>query len=572
MLQSQVLAAVLSHYWFRNNEPTITTAAISLLILPLCSPLLEVTLLTNTPRLYAIALGYLLYYLTLSTSIILYRISPFHPLAKHPGPLLCKISKWTGVWVAIKGNSHQFVKDLHLKYGPVVRVGPNELSIVDKDVIPPILGKNGMPRGPLWDGRRFHQANSLNEKGYDSIIDVRDNKIHHQLRKDWNIAFNSTALKDYQELVEARGKQLRDHLHAASVQSKKGNANEPVDFSEWVTHFSFDVMGDLAFGGCFELMRDGDAQGFRRGMEEGILLPCIMQHIPWINPLLTSIPFISAKMQVFSAFGVLESEKRMAAHTKREDLFYHLVLPGEKTDRSDAEQLELIVSNSLLTIVAGSDTTATALTAIFCFLLSSPRVYRTLRAELEQAFPNVCAVDGWPEIEGDTLVTLPYLNAAINEIMRLVPAVPTHLQRAPEPGSGGKLLGETKIFIPEGTAVCIPPFALHRDPRYFSPDPDAFIPERWLDGGEDVIYTTNRDAFIPFSYGPANCAGKALAMAELRYTVATLARCFDMHHYGCKNAGPKELQAKASEWTASLKDRFVFEKGTKLLVEIASRK
>jgi cytochrome P450 len=74
--------------------------------------------------------------------------------------------------------------------------------------------------------------------------------------------------------------------------------------------------------------------------------------------------------------------------------------------------MELIVSNCLLTIVAGSDTTATTLSAIMCYLLSDRNVYDTLRAELDEAFSSSNA-DGWPEIEIDKLGKLSYLNAVV---------------------------------------------------------------------------------------------------------------------------------------------------------------
>ncbi|TEB33679.1 cytochrome P450 [Coprinellus micaceus] len=456
--------------------------------------------------------GYIVFWLTLVLSIISYRVSPFHPLAKHRGPLLCKVSKLYGTYFAIKGTYHQCVKELHEQYGPVVRVGPNELSIIEKNAIPHVLGVNGMPRGPLWDGRRFHQGGT--QKGYDSIIDVRDAKVHHDLRKDWNNAFSASAVRDYQDPLEARVKQLRGHLQSVA------GTREKVSLSTWFSHFAFDVVGDLAFGGCFELMREGDTNGFRRSMDEGMQLPAIMQHIPWINPLITSIPFISSKMRAFSDFGVDQGKKRIALDATRKDLFYYL---ARRTDRTLEEPLDRVVSNCLLTIVAGSDTTATTLTAILCFLLSERRAYNALKVELDEAFPNYNVVDGWPEIEINSLGQLPYLNAVIDEGLRLVPAVPTQLQRAPEPGSGGKMLGDTQIFIPEGVAVNIPPFALHRDPRYFSPHPDSFIPERWLPieaKGSAQQYTTDKEAFIPFSYGPANCAGKTLARIEMRYVLA----------------------------------------------------
>lgn len=103
--------------------------------------------------------------------------------------------------------------------------------------------------------------------------------------------------------------------------------------------------------------------------------------------------------------------------------------------------------------------------------------------------------------------------------------------------------------IPEGNSVTIPTYALQRDPRYFGPLPDTFWPERWilaeesgkasdsdslgnsrakvLDDAPKTKITHNMAAFVPFSFGPANCVGMRLAMLEMRIVVALLVRNFD---------------------------------------------
>jgi cytochrome P450 len=78
-----------------------------------------------------------------------------------------------------------------------------------------------------------------------------------------------------------------------------------------------------------------------------------------------------------------------------------------------------------------------------------------------------------------------------------------------------------RSFVPEGTSAVVHTYSLHHDPRYFSPFPDNFIPERWL-ASEDKIALDptifsehevihNTAAFIPFSVGPSNCVGRNLA-------------------------------------------------------------
>lgn len=117
-------------------------------------------------------------------------------------------------------------------------------------------------------------------------------------------------------------------------------------------------------------------------------------------------------------------------------------------------------------------------------------------------------------------------------------------------------------YIKEGTHIQVPPYVLHRDPRYFFPRPDEFWPDRWiletLDSPEVVL---DRNAFIPFSTGPANCAGKSLAMLELRAVVSLFIMHFDMVFDD--SFDPKT-------WMESLKDYFILDCG-KLIVELRIR-
>lgn len=112
-------------------------------------------------------------------------------------------------------------------------------------------------------------------------------------------------------------------------------------------------------------------------------------------------------------------------------------------------------------------------------------------------------------------------------------------------------------FIHESVGVYISPYVLHHDPRYFSPDVDEFIPERWLpqhtseENSKQRTYTTSQEAFIPFSVGPMNCAGKALAYVEMRIVLAMLVQRFDL----CKKEG-----WSGQGWADGIKDWFVVEK------------
>ena len=103
-------------------DPSNIPATFSLLVfLPLIGSLAVKEHLSNT--LYATVVSSLVFYTTLGTSIVLYRLSPIHPLANYPGPILAKVSKFWGTWLSAGGKTHVVYQRLHERYGPYIRVG-----------------------------------------------------------------------------------------------------------------------------------------------------------------------------------------------------------------------------------------------------------------------------------------------------------------------------------------------------------------------------------------------------------------------------------------------------------------
>ena len=72
--------------------------------------------------------GFSFFHAALLASILVYRVSPFHPLAKYPGPFLAKFSKLWGIFMTATGKQHKHIIKLHEKYGPFVRVGESACS------------------------------------------------------------------------------------------------------------------------------------------------------------------------------------------------------------------------------------------------------------------------------------------------------------------------------------------------------------------------------------------------------------------------------------------------------------
>ena len=114
------------HYVFKRYEPRLPSAHIFLLTVP--PSFLSVFLRPYYGNLGSFAVSQTLFLAVLSTSVVLYRLSPFHPLAQYPGPLLNKISRLSIAPVVLKGKRHIHIKELHQKYGDIVRVGESNFT------------------------------------------------------------------------------------------------------------------------------------------------------------------------------------------------------------------------------------------------------------------------------------------------------------------------------------------------------------------------------------------------------------------------------------------------------------
>ncbi|CAL9606716.1 Epi-isozizaene 5-monooxygenase_(E)-beta-farnesene synthase [Nocardiopsis dassonvillei] len=101
--------------------------------------------------------------------------------------------------------------------------------------------------------------------------------------------------------------------------------------------------------------------------------------------------------------------------------------------------------------------------------------------------------------------------AAAKEAMRLYPpawVISRETVRTLEVGG---------YALPAGTTLGLSQWVVHRDERWF-PDPEAFRPERWLDGGRPG----HRHAYFPFGAGPRGCAGASMALREVEVIAASL--------------------------------------------------
>ncbi|KAI0712109.1 cytochrome P450 [Earliella scabrosa] len=460
----------------------------------------------------AALIAYAVHFATILTATIVYRASPWHPLARYPGPFIYRLSKLAFAWTASDGKQYVHLHQLHERYGDIVRIGPNEVSLRDAAAIVPLLGPNGLPKGPHWAGRNMTDS----AQQLVSLVDIRE---HARRRRPWNRAFSTAALKGYEEILAPRVEQLVELL------ATHDSEDRPVDLGKCVGSFTYDFMSDMVFGGGSEMMRDGDKDSVWHLMEQGLAASQVMGHCPWLGIYMGYVPFAAQLMKKLLDYGEEQALKRIGNGSLSRDLFYYL--NNEDGSETSAPPLPQVAIDGALAIVAGSDTTSCVLANTFYCLMSNPDVYKRLQAEVDTTFPP-----GENAMDTSKHPDMPYLNAVINETMRVYPPLPSGSQRATTRETGGIMAGP--YYIPPETTVNLPFYSLHRDPRNFSPCPDTFWPDRWLiaaglqkyegppgrsrgEGATEFAeFVHNANVAIPFSFGPANCVGKSLAMQEMR--------------------------------------------------------
>jgi cytochrome P450 len=440
----------------------------------------------------------------LATSRIIYNLY-LHPLRSFPGPWYAKFSS---VWFAYrvsKGDHWLAVHKLHLRYGPVVRIAPNELSFVEarawKDIYGHRVGSSEFHKDPsqtfLQDTKHPHIIGAPREQ-------------HSKLRKLLSHGFSDKALREQGAVLNNYAMKMIDGL--------KAKGSEPVDLVQWYNFTTFDVIGHLVFGESFDCLSNSTYHPWVSMIFSTARIVtwtrAISRVIPMdMNLLLALAP--KRALREHNATWQMTREKLLRRKERIIDYtdFMTNLLDAERKGIVDEQDLQ---SNVPILVVAGSETTATSLSGTTYFLMKYPATYARLVDEIRSKFR------GHDEISLARINELSYLPAVLEESLRMYPPANSNHPRVLPP-EGATICGR---FIPGNTLVGIPHYGCFHSPENFK-DPDEFIPERSLN--EDGRYAHDkREAIQPFHVGPRNCIGRNLALIEMRLVLVHLLLEFDL--------------------------------------------
>ena len=458
----------------------------------------------------------------------------FSPLARFPGPFLCKISPIYAVLGLHRGRWPFDVKKLHDKYGPIVRLMPTELSFSDPQAWKDIYGhRQGHPqfhKDPIHVGSVQDIPGSAA-----TTLTMSDDDNHARQRRALAHAFSQKALLEQESIIRGYVDLFIERLTPFATSGKV------VNMCNWFNYTTFDIIGDMAFGEPFGCLRDGKEHAWVGLITETIKAGAFEQSTrrvfragSWLQKqLMILIPAqLREKRRRHLALSKEKVEKRLDEGLRREhrDFLYYIL---RQKDKGSGVSKDEIILNSALFIVAGSETTASFLAGLSMWLMRTPHVYQKLVAEIRNKFPTV------ESINFSDLQELPYMNACIEEGLRIFPSIPTGLTRT-VPKEGDTVAGE---FLPGGTTVSVYSWAATHSPDNFA-NPQEFIPERWT---SEEYASDKKDASQPFSLGPRGCIGRHLTYLELRLILANLLWHFDMERADLQVPGAFDIWDPADE-------------------------
>lgn len=329
----------------------------------------------------------------------------------------------------------QRVTGFHAKYGPIVRVGLNELSFTDGRAWDEIYAmKAGMEKNPNWC--------PAPQNGVRGILTA--NKADHaRFRHLLAPVFSEKALREQESIIQKYISLLISKLKEEDIKAP----GKPVDLVKWTEYTIFDLMGELSLGESFHSLEIADYRPFVTGFIknlQAVMYIISSNYLPEIRAvLLWWVP-----------------QKVWTNHVKHGQYVGHQVrarlTEGDNPHKPDfitwlcrfnnTEKVGMsipeIESNIGTILIAGSETTATSITAIIFELLKHPYEFCKLVREIRGTFSHEC------DINSSSTQKLTFLNAVIEEGLRYCAPAPAFGSRV-VPEIGAQICGE---WIPGGVS------------------------------------------------------------------------------------------------------------------------
>ncbi|KAJ9151284.1 Trichodiene oxygenase [Pleurostoma richardsiae] len=451
------------------------------------------------------------------TGLVMYRLY-FHPLAKFPGPKLAAASFLYEFYydAILPGRYTWHLKDLHAKYGPIIRSNPNEIHINDPDFFDDVY--------PSGAKRRIDKPYAKMFGISTDIFSAVSHEKHKAYRNVVNPYFSRRAVLNIERSIQVIIEELCTRFEAAA------HTGELISVGYAYAALTSDVINEYCFAKTHHAVLMPD---FNKATYESFLgftkLGNITKTMPSLLILLRMTPqWLLGKLSPHFGQGFRVQaeyaqrikdikEGKDSSHEKSDHptLFHALIeshLPeAEKTPDHLKDWAQTFLT-------AGMFTVGHTLKCATYHILANKHVRDKLLAEIDAACPDPNGIPSLIELE-----KLPYLTNVLNESLRMSYGVSKRLTRS-QPDN---VLRYGEWVIPAGTPVGMTAILIHDNPDIF-PEPFEFRPERW----DGEAGRRLQKYLVAFNKGSRVCIGMGLAWAELYKTLASLLRRYDLELVG----------------------------------------
>ncbi|KAI1826994.1 cytochrome P450 [Xylaria intraflava] len=459
---------------------------------------------------------------TLVTYIALlcgYRIF-LHPLRHYPGPVLAKISDAYGGYYAGKMSLHVKTRLDHLRYGPVLRLGPNRLVFTSVQAIQDIYLNDKVVKSHLY------KHTSVTD-GVWHIFNVIDKDAHRTRRKLIGKVVSERSMGIFEPVMM---KEIDTFL---GILLSNSRSQTPLDMTVQLKRLGIDIVSLLAFGYPISTQTDSTYRFLIDAHIFGNFRSNLFMQFPLMNTIrlysFLEVFFAKEVRKYFAAIETMIQSRLAEDKNARHDLYS--IIADEINPEGEYRRDSEIWAEATFFFPAGGETTSTLLSAALFYLSRYPEAYEKLATEIRSTFQTDEEIKGGPK-----LASCKYLRACLDETMRISPPASGTLWREwPVHETSGERWVVDGHVIPDGVQVGVNIYTILHEEEFF-PEPFTFQPERWLD---PTIPPAQRKlmnaAFQPFSIGARGCAGKAMA-----YLQASLVLAKTLWHFNFQ-AAPGEL-------------------------------
>jgi cytochrome P450/NADPH-cytochrome P450 reductase len=414
-----------------------------------------------------------------------------------------------------------FVK-LSLRHGPVFTLSaPDRRLVVISD--PSLMSE-------LGDGKRFRKRVTrplaqLREMAGDGLFTAEsDDPAWERAHRILAPAFTGSALGGYHQAMGDVALQL-------VARWSRSNPGECFDAGQDFTRLTLETIGLCGFGYRFHCFRRHRPHPFVRAMTESLeesMRRCFRP--PWESWF--NLPRRWRHRQnLRTLFDTVETliQQRRASGQRQPDLLDRMLWESDPLDGSKMSDAQ--VRYQILTLlIAGHETTTGLLAFALRCLLNHPASYARARLEVDECLGSEAEVPS-----ATTLKQMPYLEAVLQETLRLWPTAPVYSLFAVSPTTLSNGLSVT----PKDDLIILLP-ALQRNATAW-PEPERFLPERFLEKANQPV---QRCAHRPFGQGKRICIGRLFALQEARLTLAMLLRDLDLENTSQSNQERETLTMK----------------------------